>query len=51
MGFEYGMIFGLTLTLRGFGMRAEVSSGKGGDLHVVAGVGLAVVGSRYVVER
>ncbi len=30
MGFEYGMIFGLTLTLQGFGMRAEVGSRKEG---------------------
>ena len=52
MGFEYGVILGLTLTLRGLGTKTGVGSGKGGDLQMVAGIGLAFVGLRgYMVER
>jgi len=46
MGFEYGVILGLTLILQGLGTRTGVGTGKGeglGDLQVGAGFGLAVM--------
>ncbi len=52
MGFEYGVILGLALTLQDLGTRTGVGSRKGGDLQMVAGIGLAFVGSRgCMVER
>jgi len=44
MGFEYGVFLGLSLTLRGLGMRTGIGSKEGRDLQLVAGVGLAFVG-------